>query len=138
MHSSRSYSKNNVPYQMTPEERYAIFRAKIDHLKYINWPGNYICRQSPLLKEYNELTFESKIASFDGVTCTYTKCTGLELFKMEVCVLANFSKRAERNKTLFTGIQARLKLSSHQQTDRKSVHYTGKYSNINVPYQTTK
>ena len=57
---------------------------------------------------------------------------------MEVCVLANFSKTAERNKTLFTGIQVRLKLSSNQQTDQKSVHSTRRYSNIKVPYQMTK
>ena len=41
--------------------------------------------------------------------------------KMEVCVLANFSKTAERNKTPLTGIQVRLKLSSFQQTNQKSV-----------------
>ena len=57
---------------------------------------------------------------------------------MEVCVLANFSKTAERNKTLFTGIQVRLKLSSNQQTDQKSVHSTRRYSNIKVPYQMSK
>ena len=123
---------------MTPEERYAIFRAKIDHLKYIKWPGKYIWRQSPLLNEYNELTLGSKIASFDGVTCINTKCTGHELVKMEVCVLANFSKTAERNKTLFTGIQERLKLSSNQPADRKSVLSTRRYTNIKVPYQMTK
>ena len=42
---------------------------------------------------------ESKTASFDGLTCTYSKGTGHELAKMEVCVLANFSKTTERNKT---------------------------------------
>ena len=57
---------------------------------------------------------------------------------MTVCVSANFSKTAERNKTLFTGIQVRLKLSSNQQTDQKSVHSTRRYSNINVPYQMSK
>ena len=57
---------------------------------------------------------------------------------MEVCVLANFSKTAERNKTPFTGIQERLTLSSNQQTDQKSVHSTRRYSNIKVPYQMTK
>ena len=80
---------------------------------------------------------ESKIASFDGVTCTYSKGTGHELAKIEVCVLANFSKTAERNKTLFTGIQVRLKLSSNQQTNQ-SVHSTWRYSNIKVPYQMAK
>ena len=34
---------------------------------------------------------------------------------MTVCVEANFSKTAERNKTPFTGIQILLKLSSNQQ-----------------------
>ena len=77
---------------------------------------------------------ESKTASFDGLTCTYSKGTGHELAKMEVCVLANFSKTAERNKTLFTGIQVRLKLSTNQ----KLVHSTWRYSNINVPYQMAK
>ena len=81
---------------------------------------------------------ESKTACFDGLTCTYSKGTGHELAKMEVCVLANFSKTAERNKTLFTGIQVRLKLSSNQQTDQKSVHSTWRYSNIKVPYQMAK
>ena len=90
--------------------------------------------QSPLLNESNELTTESKIASFDGVTCRYTKCTGHELVKMEV----EISKTAEGNKTLFTGIQVRLMLSSNQQTDQKSVHSTRRYSNIKVPYQMTK
>ena len=57
---------------------------------------------------------------------------------MEVCVLANFSKTAERNKTPFTEIQERLTLSSNQQIDQKSVHSTRRYSNINVPYQMSK
>ena len=81
---------------------------------------------------------ESKTASFDGLTCTYSKGTGHELAKMEVCVLVNFSKTAERNKTLFTGIQVRLKLKSNQQTNQKSVRSTWRYSNIKVPYQMAK
>ena len=81
---------------------------------------------------------ESKTASFDGLICTYSKGTGHELAKMEVCVLANFSKTAERNKTPFTGIQVRLKLSSNQQTDQKLVHSTRRYCNIKVPYQMPK
>ena len=133
VHSSRSYSKNKVPHHMTPEERYATFRAKTDLLNYIKWHIKYIWGQSPLLNESNELTIQSKIASFHGETCTYTKCTGHELVKMEVCVLANFSKTAEGNKTPFTGIQVRLKLSSNQQTDQKLVHSTRRDFNINVP-----
>ena len=138
VHSSRSYRKNNVPNQMTPRRETATFRAKIDLLNYIERHIKYIWGQSPLSDESNELTIESKKASFDGVTFTYTKCSGHELVKIEVCVLANFSKTAERNKTLFTAIQVRLKLSSNQQTDQKSVHSTRRYSNIKVTYQMTK
>ena len=123
---------------MAPEERYARFRAKIDLLNDIKCPVKYIWGQSPLSTESNELTVQSKIASFLDLICSYTKSTGHEMVKMEVCVLANFSKTAERNKTLFTGIQVRLKLSSNQQTDQKSVHSTRRYSNINVPYQMSK
>ena len=57
---------------------------------------------------------------------------------MEVCVKANFSKTTERNKALITGMQVRLKLSSNQQTDQKSVYSTRRYPNINVPYQMKK
>ena len=56
---------------------------------------------------------------------------------MTVCVEANFSKTAERNKTLFTEIQVRLRLSSNQKTDRKSVHSTKRYFKVNVRYQMT-
>ena len=45
---------------MTIEERYAIFRAKIDLLNYIKWGVKYIWRQSALSNESNELTTESK------------------------------------------------------------------------------
>ena len=113
-------------------------RPKIDHLNYGKRPIKHTRGQSPLSEESNGLLIESKITNFEGVTCTNTKCTGHELDKMEVCVLANFSKTAERNKTLFTGIQVRLKLSSNQQTDQKSVHSTRRYSNIKVPYQMSK
>ena len=138
MHSSRSYSKIQVPYQWTPEEKYTTFRAKIDLQNFIKRLIKYIWQQSTLSDERNGLTIGSKFACFVGLTCTYTQCTGHELVKMEVCVLANFSKTAERNKTLFTGIQVRLKLSSNQQTDQKSVNSTRRYSNIKVPYQMTK
>ena len=58
--SSRSYIKNKVPYQLTPEEGYAIFRAKIDLLNYIKWGVKYVWRQSALSNESIELTIESK------------------------------------------------------------------------------
>ena len=71
---------------------------------------------------------------FHYFTSRDVKRTGHKNVKIAVCVLANFSKTAEKNKTPFTGIQAGLKLSSNQQTDRKSVHSTRSYSNIKVPY----
>ena len=138
MHSSRSYSKIKVPYQMTSEERSTTFRAKIDLQNFKNCTVKYIWGQSPLSIQSSELTFQSKVASFVDLICSYTKCTGHELVKMEVCLWANFSKAAERIKTLLTEIQVRLKLSSNQQTDQKSVHSTRRYSNINLPYQMTK
>ena len=80
----------------------------------------------------------SQSNEFQHFTCRNVKRTSHLLVKMTVCFLANFSKTAERNKTLFTGIQVRLKLSSNQQTDQKSVHSTRRNSNINVPYQMAK
>ena len=123
---------------MTPEERYTTFRAKIDLQNFIKWHIKYIWQQSTLSNERNGQTTGYKFACFNGLTCTYTQGTGHELAKMEVCVLANFSKTAERNKTLFTGIQVRLKLTSNQKTYQKSVHSTRRYSNIKVPYQMPK
>ena len=43
---SRSYSKNKVPYQLTPEERYATFRAKTDLLNYGKRPIKHIWAES--------------------------------------------------------------------------------------------
>ena len=138
VHSSRSYSKINVPYQRTTEERYTTFRAKIDLQNFMKWHIKYIWQQFALSDERSGQTTGSKFVCFVGLTCTYTQGTVHEFAKMEVCVLANFSKTAKRNKRLFTGIQVRLKLSSNQQTDQKSVHSTRRNSNINVPYQMTK
>ena len=123
---------------MTLVKRNTTFRAKIDLLKYGKWPIKHICRESPLSGESKEPIHGAKFVFFVDLTCAYPKSTGHESVKMGVCVLANFSKTAEKNKTPFTGIQVRLKLSSNQQTDRKSVHSTRRYSNINVPYQITK
>ena len=80
----------------------------------------------------------SQSKKFQHFTCRNVKRTSHLLVKLTVCFLANFSKTAERNKTLFTGIQVRLKLSLNQQTDRKSVHSTRRYFNIKVPYQMLK
>ena len=80
----------------------------------------------------------SQSKEFQHFTCRNVKRTSHLLVKGTVCFLANFSKTAERNKTQFTGIQVRLKLSSNQQTDQKLVHSTRRYSNIKVPYQMAK
>ena len=138
MQSSRSYSKNKVPYQMTPVERYSTIRAKIDLLNYIKRPINYIRGQSLLSDKSNGQTILSKLACFGGLICRYTKWTGHEQDKMEICVLVNFSKTAEKNKTPFIGIQVRLTLSPNQKIYQQSVHCTRRYSNIKVPYQMTK
>ena len=90
---------------MNPEQRYNTFRAKIDLLNYIKRHVKYIWGQFPWSDESNKPSIESKIASFEGVTCRYTKCTGHDLVKMEVCVLTNSTETAERNQTPFTGIQ---------------------------------
>ena len=45
---------------MTPEERYTIFRAKIDLQNFIKWHIKYTWGQSPLLKESNDPTTDTK------------------------------------------------------------------------------
>ena len=74
MHSSRSYSKNKVLYQMTKAERYSTFGAKIDLLNYIKWHIKYIWEQSTLSDKSNGLTFGFKFACFVGLTCTNEMC----------------------------------------------------------------
>ena len=113
-------------------------RPKINHLNYGKRPIKHIWGESSLSLESKELILGAKFVFFVGLTWTYTKCTGHDLIKMGVCVLANFSKTAEKNKTLFTGIHVRLKLSANQQTNQKSVHSMRRNSNIKVPYQMTK
>ena len=66
------------------------------------------------------------------------KHTGRPNVKIGVSIQANFSKKAERKETPLTWIQVQLKLSSNQETHRKSVHSTTRYFNIKAPYQTTK
>ena len=89
-------------------------RPEIDHLNYRKRPIKHIGGESSLSEESKEPIRGAKFVFFVGQTCTYPKCTGHELVKMGVCVLANFSKTSEKDKTPFTGIQARLKLSSNQ------------------------
>ena len=57
---------------MTPEERYTIIRAKIDLLKYIKRAEKDLNEQFLLLNDSNELTVESNLASFAGLTCGST------------------------------------------------------------------
>ena len=85
--------------------------------------------------ELKEPIYVSKLHDFQTFPSRNTKHTGHKNVKIEACVLANFSKTAERNKTPFTGNQVRLKLRSNQQTDQKSVHSTRRYFKIKVQYQ---
>ena len=66
------------------------------------------------------------------------KHTGRPNVKIGVSIQANFSKKTERKETPLTGIQVRLKLSSNQETDQKSVYSTTRYFNIKVPYEMIK
>ena len=127
-----------VPYQSRQKRGEVTWGPKIDHLKYGKRPIKHIWGESSLSVESKELILGAKFVFLVGLTWTYTKRTGHDLVKMGVCVLVNFSKTAERNKTLFTGIHIRLKLNSNQQTNQKSVHSTRRNSNIKVPYQMTK
>ena len=135
VHLTTRYCKVKVPYQSRQKRGEVTCRPKIDHLNYKKRPIKHIRGESSLSGQSKEPIRGAKFVFFVGLTCTYPKSTGHELVKMGVCVLANFSKTAGRNKTLFTGIQVRLKLSSNQQTDQKSVHSTRRNSNIKVPYQ---
>ena len=138
VHLTTRYCKVKVPYQSRQKRGEVTCRPKIDHLNYGKRPTKHIRGESSLSGQSKEPICGAKFVFFVGLTCTYPKSTGHELVKMGVCVLANFSKTAEKNKTPFTGIQVRLKLSSNQQTDQKSVYSTRRYSNIKVPYQMTK
>ena len=65
VHSSRSYSKNKVPYQMTPGQRYSTFRAKIDLLNYIKRGVKCIWGDFPLQMEFNEPIRGVKVKNFN-------------------------------------------------------------------------
>ena len=65
VHSSRSYSENKVPYQLTPEERYPTFRAKIDLQNFITWGVKYIWGDLPLQMEFNEPIRGVKVKNFN-------------------------------------------------------------------------
>ena len=95
--------------------------------------NKYTWGYSLLSENSNGLIIGYKLACFVGLTCTHMKCTGHELVKKMVYVLANFPKMVERNNTSFPGIQVRLTRSSNQQTDQKSIDSTARYFNIKVP-----
>ena len=80
---------------------------------------------------------ESKTTSFDGVTCRYTKGTGHQFVKIEVCVLANFSKTAEQKKTPLVQFVARLEIRIILKKWAQSVYSSRSYSKNKVPYQIT-
>ena len=115
-----------------------ICRVKIDPLDLGKPHTKYIWGDSPLQMEFNEPIRAVKASIFNIWHVETWNVPVTKRSKMTVCVEANFSKTAERNKTPFTGIQVLLKLSSNQKSDQKLVHSTRRYSNIKVPYQMTK
>ena len=64
VHSSRSYSKNKVPYQMTKKHGDLTFRAKFDRLNSVKCYGKYIWGYSPLTEDSKTLTFIPQISCF--------------------------------------------------------------------------
>ena len=70
VHSTRSYCIVKVPYKYRLKRGEVTCRPKIDHLNYGKRPIKHIRGQFSISDESNGLTIESKIASFDGVTCT--------------------------------------------------------------------
>ena len=55
IHSTTSYSKVNVRYQMTKKLEYSGCRAKIRHLHLLKWYKKYIWEHSPYSDEAREL-----------------------------------------------------------------------------------
>ena len=102
VHSSRSYSKNNVPYQMTLEERYTTFRAKIEQQNLRKRYIKYTYSESTLdglFKTLNFLThFKASRCQNGGVDVTRW-CQPLLGLKSRASLLANFSKTAEQKTT---------------------------------------
>ena len=78
VYSSRSYSKNKVPYQMTREERYTTFRAKIERLnlrkRYIKYTYSETTLHG-LLKTLNSVT------QFKGSRCQRCQPDGVNRFR---------------------------------------------------------
>ena len=106
---------------------------KVEIGNYINWIR---CRRKLITALYGAI---QSFVSFLGQRISLSKFPKFRLrWSTWVCVEANFSKTAKRNKTPFTGIQVLLKLSSNKKTDQQSVHSTRRYSNIKVQYQMTK
>ena len=82
VHSSRRFSKIKVPYQMTPEERYTTFRAKIEHLNHRKWYTKYIYSESTLDGLFKTLIFQNTVQSFKATKRTVSTVTpaGVNLF----------------------------------------------------------
>ena len=55
IHSTTSYSKVNVLYQMTKKAEYSGCRAKIRHMHLLKWYKKYIWEHSPYSNEAEEL-----------------------------------------------------------------------------------
>ena len=114
----RVIAKKKVPYQMSLEERYITFRAKIEHQ---NNRKRYIkCTYSESTSEvlFKTLLF---VVQFKASRCQWSILASGA--KIEGKLLANFSKMAEQ-KTLSTALaEIRIILNEAQ-----SVHSTRSYS----------
>ena len=99
MHSSRSYSKKKVPYQLTLEERCTTFRAKIEHLNITKRYIKYTYSESTLNEQFKTLILSPEVTKFKGSKRVPSTGTLLHQVKIGAPVLANFSKTAERNGT---------------------------------------
>ena len=138
MHFSRSYSKNKVPYQVTLEERYTTFRAKIEHLNITKRSIKYTYSESTIDEQFNTLILPPEVTKFKGSKRAPSTGTLLHRVKIGAPVLANFSKTAERNGTRPISKQSLAQAGSNKKKSSKSIHSTTSYSKVKVPYQITK
>ena len=114
VHSSRSYSKNKVPYQITLEERYTTFRAKIDQQNIRKRYIKYTYSESTLDGLFKTLIF---LTHFKASRCQNDGGGGvtrwwqpLLALKSRASLLANFSKTAEQKTTPLIQFEALLEI----------------------------
>ena len=96
VHSSRSYSKKKVPYQMTMEERYTTSRAKIEHLNHRKWYIKYTYSESAWNGLFKTLIFQNTVQNFKVTKRCQPLVSTSSGAKTRASLLANFSKTAEQ------------------------------------------